>query len=60
MYKEFLSTCRHSEGGSESTIGYAAHGGGALAGFLVGINLLRNFKHMRWEASSYAQWGSKE
>jgi hypothetical protein len=42
---------RHRSDGAESTIGYAAHAGGAFAGFLVGINVLRNFKHASWEAS---------
>ena len=30
-------------GDSHNTVAYAAHAGGALAGFLVGMNVLRNF-----------------
>ena len=37
--------CRHLGGGHT---GYSAHLGGALAGILVGANLVRNFRHERW------------
>jgi len=38
---------RHTS--EQVTVGYSAHIGGALAGFLVGVNLIRNFRHERWE-----------
>ena len=36
---------RYAGGGGDShnTVAYAAHMGGAMAGFLVGMNVLRNF-----------------
>ena len=36
---------RYADGGGDShnTVAYAAHVGGALAGCLVGMNVLRNF-----------------
>jgi len=30
-------------------VGYAAHFGGALAGLLIGIHVLRNLKPQKWE-----------
>jgi len=39
---------RHTSG-EAVTVGYSAHIAGALAGFLVGVNLIRNFRHERWE-----------
>lgn len=33
----------------ETKVGYVAHLGGAVAGLLVGINVLRNLKKRRWE-----------
>jgi len=39
---------RHTSG-EAITVGYSAHIAGALAGFLVGVNLIRNFRHERWE-----------
>ena len=40
--------CRYS-GTGDRTVGYAAHAGGSLAGVLVGINVVRNFRHKKWE-----------
>ncbi|GLG99130.1 hypothetical protein R5R35_012168 [Gryllus longicercus] len=37
------------EDGQRDRIGYAAHLAGALAGLLVGINVLRNLQVKRWE-----------
>ena len=39
--------------GSHNTIAYAAHMGGAVAGFLVGMNALRNFHKL---VSSRRKW----
>jgi len=39
---------RYSSTG-DGTVGYAAHAGGSLAGVLVGINVVRNFRHKKWE-----------
>jgi membrane associated rhomboid family serine protease len=36
---------RYSDGGSNESVGYAAHLGGAAAGLLIGMNVLRNFVH---------------
>ena len=44
----FAIYSRYSDSGSSSNgndIGYSAHIGGAVAGFLVGMNILRNFYH---------------
>ncbi len=41
IYARYIST-----DGTDSSVGYAAHLGGAAAGFLVGMNVLRNFKTM--------------
>ena len=38
---------RYNDGMDES-IGYAAHIGGAAAGFLIGMNVLRNLEHEVW------------
>jgi len=38
-----------SGNGGASKIGYAAHLAGAMAGLLVGINVLRNLKKTSWE-----------
>lgn len=35
--------------GKQTKVGYMAHLGGAVAGLLVGINVLRNLKQRRWE-----------
>jgi len=39
---------RHFEG-IDTKVGYAAHIGGALAGLLVGVNVLRNLQVETWE-----------
>jgi hypothetical protein len=36
---------RYSSDDSDSSIGYWAHIGGGAAGFLIGMNVLRNFEH---------------
>ena len=41
IYSRYLSS-----DGADGSVGYAAHLGGAAAGFLVGMNVLRNFKTM--------------
>ncbi len=33
----------------KNKVGYMAHLGGAVAGLLVGINVLRNLRQRRWE-----------
>lgn len=43
-----LHLFRYSGNGQDS-VGYAAHVGGCLAGFLVGINVIRNLRHKKWE-----------
>lgn len=40
---------RYVKNDSEDNIGYAAHIAGALAGLLVGINVLRNLEVKTWE-----------
>ena len=44
IYNRYFS----GDGGDES-VGYAAHLGGGLAGILIGMNVLRNFKTKKWE-----------
>merc|ERR1712226_643807 len=39
----------HTDESGPGSIGYAAHIGGGAAGILVGINVLRNYIHKRWE-----------
>jgi len=41
-------TARYSES-SGGSVGYSAHIGGSLAGFLIGINIIRNLRHKKWE-----------
>jgi len=36
-------------GDTSSKVGYAAHFGGALAGLLIGIHVLRNLRPQKWE-----------
>jgi len=40
---------RYHEEPGHGSIGYAAHIGGGTAGLLVGMNVLRNFHHKKWE-----------
>lgn len=40
---------RYVDNDGDGSIGYAAHLGGAGAGFLIGMNVLRNFHKKKWE-----------
>ena len=35
--------------GEDTKVGYAAHFAGAVAGLLVGVNILRNLQVEKWE-----------
>jgi len=44
-----VSIIQRYTGGGNGSIGYSAHIAGGVAGILIGMNVLRNFHHKRWE-----------
>lgn len=54
---EWFLSCYVNQLGLDSSVGYAAHLGGAAAGLLVGMTVLRNLKGAVKKSQKY--WFSK-